>query len=70
MATSWVIRNKATKHVVCETWDPARIRGLTEAYEAVPIADYLAEVNRAALGRQQRGESVDAALAKATGEGG
>lgn len=53
MATSWVIRNKATKHVVCETWDPLRIRYLTPAYEAVPIAAYLAEINRDALRTSQ-----------------
>ena len=45
---SWVIRHKATKRVVCETWNPAIRRGLTADYEAVPIRDYLAEVNRAA----------------------
>lgn len=51
---SWVIRHKATKRVVCETWDPVRIRHLTEAYEAVPIADYLAEINRDAADSQAR----------------
>jgi len=45
---SWVIQHKATKRVVCETWNPAIRRVLTADYEAVPIRDYLAEVNRAA----------------------
>lgn len=48
MTTSWVIRETATKRVVGETWNPAQVRALPEVYEAVPIASYLAEINRAA----------------------
>lgn len=46
MATSWVIRNKDTKAVVCETFDSRKVAALnTEKYEAVPILDYLCELN-------------------------
>lgn len=48
MTTSWVIRDKATKRVVVETWSPAIVKGLTADYEAVPILDYLAEIRATA----------------------
>jgi hypothetical protein len=44
---SWVIREKATGEVVMETTDPAKVRALnTERFEAVPIQQYLAGLNR------------------------
>lgn len=46
---SWVIRNKETRAVICETFNRRAVEQLlTDKYEAVPIARYLAEVNRAA----------------------
>jgi hypothetical protein len=45
---SWVIRNKMTKQVVMETFEPAHVAALNTAkYEAVPILAYLGELNRA-----------------------
>lgn len=44
---SWVIRNKATHEVIMETFDTRKVNALNTAkYEAVPIYDYLQEVNR------------------------
>lgn len=44
---SWVLRDKATKQVVCETFDARKVAALnTDKYEAVPILDYLQELNR------------------------
>jgi hypothetical protein len=41
--TSWVIRNRATREFMFETWQPALVAKLDMAnYEAVPILDYLA----------------------------
>ena len=49
MTTSWIIRRKDTREVICETWEPRIISRINTAkYEAVPIVDYLAEINRAA----------------------
>lgn len=43
---SWVIRDKATKTVVCETFSRAAIAALNvDRYEAVPILQYLGEMN-------------------------
>jgi hypothetical protein len=43
---SWVIRDKASKAVVCETFNPTFVRRLNTArYEAVPILAYLQEFN-------------------------
>ncbi len=43
---SWVIRDKATKQVVMETFDRKHVEHLnTKKYEAVPIGDYLGEIN-------------------------
>jgi len=40
--TSWILRNKKTKEVVMETFDPKKVKALnTDKYEAVPIAEYL-----------------------------
>ncbi len=45
-SASWVIRVKATKKVVMETYDPKKVAALnTTKYEAVPILDYLHEIN-------------------------
>lgn len=44
--TSWVIREKATGLVIFETYDKKKVDALnTEKYEAVPILEYLAELN-------------------------
>lgn len=47
MATqSWVIRNKATKAVIMETFDRRKVEALnTEKYEAVSILEYLVGLN-------------------------
>jgi hypothetical protein len=47
MATaSWVIRNKRTGEVVMETFNKRLVAAInTEKYEAVPILDYLVQVN-------------------------
>jgi hypothetical protein len=44
---SWVIRVKASKRVVCETFDSQTVRELdTNVFEAVPILAYLQDLNR------------------------
>lgn len=44
---SWVLRNKATKEVICETFNPLHLAHLNaEKYEAIPILEYLQELNR------------------------
>ena len=44
---SWVIREKATARVIMETYDRAKVDMLNTAkYEAVPIHEYLASLNR------------------------
>ena len=50
MATaSWIIRNKETNAVICETFNPDFIEALNlNSYEAVPILEYLQEINREA----------------------
>jgi hypothetical protein len=46
-AMSWVLRNKATGEVICETFDLAKVKLLNTAkYEAVPIQEYLASLNK------------------------
>lgn len=43
---SWVIREKVSKKVICETYDPAKVAALNKTkYEAVPILEYLASLN-------------------------
>jgi hypothetical protein len=45
---SWVVREKLTGKVVFETFDPEKVQRLNAAkYEAVPILEYLGQVNRA-----------------------
>jgi hypothetical protein len=42
MTTSWVIREKSTGKVICETFNPRAIAALNvDKYEEVPILDYL-----------------------------
>jgi len=49
MTASWIIREKATGKVICETFDARKIAALnTEKYEAVPIREYLASLNKPA----------------------
>lgn len=43
---SWIIRNKATKEAIAETWLPQVVAAINTAkYEAVPILNYLYELN-------------------------
>ncbi len=45
---SWVIRNKASREVIMETFDRRKVNALnTETYEAVPIQEYLGSINGA-----------------------
>lgn len=45
---SWALRDKVSKAVICETFNPDVVRRLnTVKYEAVPILEYLGEFNRA-----------------------
>lgn len=45
---SWIIREKATRRVVCEMFSPRLVAALnTDKYEAVPILTYLGEINGA-----------------------
>lgn len=49
MNGSWVIRNKATKEVIMETFDARKVAALnTDKYEAVEIQKYLGELNKGA----------------------
>ena len=44
---SWILRNKTSKEVICETFDKRKVELLnTEKYEAVPILEYLQGLNR------------------------
>lgn len=43
MSTSWILRNKVTKEVICETFDKRKVDALnTDKYESVPIQQHLA----------------------------
>ena len=43
---SWVIRNKATGAVICETYNPKAVAALNTAkYSATPIRAYLESLN-------------------------
>lgn len=43
---SFVIRNKFTKEVICETFNKEFVSRInTDKYEAVPILAYLCEIN-------------------------
>lgn len=49
ISASWVIREAASKRVICETFDKSAVERLNTAkYEAVPILAYLVEVNASA----------------------
>ena len=52
---SWVIRNKLTKAVIMETFNEETAKIVSEKYEAVPILDYLIELNRTI--QQQKAKS-------------
>ena len=44
---SWIIRRKSDKAVVCETFNKKLTEKINKyLYEAVPIIDYLAEINK------------------------
>jgi len=44
---SWVIRNKETGEILFETFDERKVKALnTLKYEAVPIHQYLASLNK------------------------
>lgn len=44
---SWVIQNTHTGEYLFETWNPKLVRHLnTPKYVAIPIATYLANLNR------------------------
>lgn len=46
-AASWIIREKVTAKVLFETFDRKKVDALnTSKYEAVPIGEYLASLNR------------------------
>lgn len=46
-SSSWVIRNRTTKEVICETWNYHAVTCLnTQKYEAIPILEYLNELNQ------------------------
>jgi hypothetical protein len=54
---SWVIRNKDTKEVVMETFDPKKVEALnTNKYEAVPIGEYLGSLNKEARTAAEDGQ--------------
>lgn len=47
LTASWVIRNRVTKEVVCETFNRLAVDALNTAkYEAVPIQEYLGSLNK------------------------
>ncbi len=43
---SWVIREKETRRVICETFSERAVAALKPKYEAVPILQYLQELNQ------------------------
>lgn len=48
ITASWVIRERETGRVICETFNKRIVAALNTArYEAVPILEYLASFNRA-----------------------
>jgi hypothetical protein len=45
---SWILRDKTTKQVICETFEQRHVDNLNTAkYEAVPILEYLQSLNAA-----------------------
>lgn len=68
---SWVVRNRETGEVVMETFDKKKVDALNVAkYEAVPIQQYLGEVNQAAKSGEQAAvaQASKPALETADGE--
>ena len=64
---SWVIREKATGNVVMETFDRKKVDALNTAkYEAVPIAQHLAQLN--AKSKSIAPQDQTTALAKPVGD--
>ncbi|PAQ00901.1 hypothetical protein LRP31_25430 [Mesorhizobium mediterraneum] len=58
---SWVLRDKETKAVVMETFDAKMVGRLnTEKYEAVPIGQYLGEIN----GKPKTAPAIDTTAAR------
>lgn len=46
---SWIIREKASKKVIAETFSPALAEAVnTEKYEVIPILEYLQSLNERA----------------------
>lgn len=63
---SWVLRNKETKEVIAETFNPRLVERLnTEKYEAVPIGQYLGEIN----GQPRRAVNATPAISEPVVEG-
>lgn len=55
MTTSWVIRERATGRVVCETFSRRVVDAINaEKYEAVPIHEYLVSLNAASRLTEKR----------------
>lgn len=53
---SWIIREKGGGKVLFETFDGAKVKALNTAkYEAVPIQQYLGEINRRIKAEQDAG---------------
>lgn len=52
MTASWILREKESKKVIMETFDARKVAALNTAkYEAVPILDYLQELNARIAGK-------------------
>jgi hypothetical protein len=44
---SWILREKATKRVICETFSKRIVDAINrDKYEAVPILEYLVSLNK------------------------
>lgn len=45
---SWIVRDKFTGLVICEIFNPSNVERVNASarYEAIPILDYLVELNR------------------------
>lgn len=57
ITASWILRNKVTKEVVMETFDRRKVDVLNTAkYEAVPIYEYLQELNTRVVPAKQNPE--------------
>lgn len=48
---SWILREKESKRVICETFDKRKVDALnTKKYEAIPVLQYLVEINQSNKG--------------------